>query len=93
MSKGKEEIVLERIYTIPLRIAYMVPRNKRTPRAVRFIRSFLAKHMKSDKIIITPELNEILWARGIQKPPRKIRVRVTKDSEGIVKVYPFTENN
>lgn len=93
MSKEKEEIVLERIYTIPLRISYMVPRNKRTPRAVRFVRSFLAKHMKSEKIIITPELNEILWARGIQKPPRRIRVRVTKDSEGVVRVYPFTESD
>ncbi|MCR6668622.1 MAG: 60S ribosomal protein L31 [archaeon YNP-WB-040] len=94
MSKGsekKEDIVLERIYTIPLKIAYYVPRGKRTPRAVRFLKEFIMRHMKTDKVIITPEVNEILWSRGIQKPPRRIRVRVTKNSEGEVKVYPFME--
>lgn len=91
MSEKGENITLERIYTIPLRIAYTVPRNKRTPRAIRFIRAFLTRHMKSEKIVITPELNEILWSRGIQKPPRRIKVKVAKDSDGIVKVYPFSE--
>jgi large subunit ribosomal protein L31e len=47
------------------------------------------KHMKidDDSIKITNEVNEKIWARGIQKPPRKIKVRVTKDSEGIVTVH------
>jgi ribosomal protein L31E len=28
-----------------------------------------------------------MWARGIEKPPRKIRVRAAKDKEGNVTVY------
>jgi large subunit ribosomal protein L31e len=92
MSKDdREDIVLERIYTIPLKIAYYVPRDKRTPRAVRFLKEFIMRHMKTDKVTITPEVNEIIWSRGMQKPPRRIRVRVTKNSEGEVKVYPFME--
>lgn len=91
MSKEKGKIILERTYTIPLRTAYYVPRSKRTPRAMRFIREFLTRHLKSDKIIITQELNEIIWSRGIQKPPRRIKVKVTKDDEGIVRAYPLTE--
>ena len=43
--------------------------------------------MKAEDIIIDNELNEFIWARGIQKPPRKVRVRAIKDDEGIVELY------
>jgi len=84
----EEEIVEERIYTIPLSRAWIGPRNKRAPRAIRLLRSFILRHMKidEDSLRISNEVNEHVWSRGIQKPPRKIRVRATKDSEGIVTV-------
>jgi large subunit ribosomal protein L31e len=81
------EELTERIYTIPLRKAWVAPRKKRTPRAIRLIREFVKRHMKSDQIIITNEVNEKVWERGIEKPPRRIRVKVVKDKEGIVTVY------
>jgi large subunit ribosomal protein L31e len=81
------EELIERIYTIPLRKAWAVPRKKRSPKAIRLIREFVKKHMKSDQIIITNKVNEKVWGRGIEKPPRRIRVRVVKDKEGIVTVY------
>jgi len=87
-DKEDSNIVLERFYTIPLRISYVVPRPKRTPRAIRFIRAFIKRHLKSENIWISPEVNEIVWSKGIQKPPRRIKVRVTKDEDGFVKVYP-----
>ncbi len=68
----------ERVYVIPLRKAKVVPRRKRTPRAVRELRSFLKRHTKVDKIIIEKNLNERLWSRGIQKPPPRVRVKATK---------------
>ena len=40
-----------------------------------------------DSIVISNEVNERIWSRGIEKPPRRIRVRVTKDREGLVRVY------
>ena len=42
----EEEIVEERIYTIPLGRAWIMPANKRAPRAMRMIRSFVTRHMK-----------------------------------------------
>jgi len=44
--------------------------------------------MKSDEVAISNEINSELWARGINKPPRKITVRAVKDKEGKVIVYP-----
>ncbi len=43
---------------------------------------------KEERLIISAELNEKIWLRGIEKPPRRIKVRVVKDSEGNVTVYP-----
>ena len=84
------EIVEERIYTIPLRKVWGPPRGKRTPRAMRLLRAFVKRHMKAENVEISNEVNEELWARGIRKPPREIKVRLVKDKEGRVIVYPAT---
>jgi large subunit ribosomal protein L31e len=42
--------------------------------------------MKPSELIIDPSVNEAIWARGIKNPPRKIRVKMTKDSDGVVTV-------
>lgn len=95
----EEEIVEERLYTIPLGRAWISPRKKRAPRAMRLIRSFVERHMKMrgggseegmeevGRLLISNEVNERIWSRGIEKPPRKIRVRLAKDKEGTVTVY------
>jgi large subunit ribosomal protein L31e len=92
----EEDIVEERFYTIPLGKAWISTRKKRAPRATRIVRNFVLKHMKvrtevdeeeePERLVIDNEVNEKLWSRGIEKPPRKIRVRVTKDKEGVVTV-------
>ncbi|HSQ53204.1 MAG TPA: 50S ribosomal protein L31e [Acidobacteriota bacterium] len=91
-----EDIVEERFYTIPLSKAWIVPRKKRAPKAARIVRSFVLKHMKvrteaegeeePERLVIDNEVNEKLWSRGIEKPPRKIKVRVVKDNEGVITV-------
>ena len=87
-KEEEEEIVEERVYTVPLSKAWISPRTRHSPRAVRILKGFVVKHMKvdEDNVKITNEVNEKIWGRGIQKPPRKIRVRVTKDSEDVVTV-------
>ncbi len=83
------EVVEEKIYTIPLRHVWVVtPRGKRAPRAVRDVHDFVSRHMKSEEVAISNEVNQALWSRGINKPPRKITVRAVKDKEGKVIVYP-----
>lgn len=91
-TPAKTEKNLEREYTIPLRSKYKhVARYKKTPKAVKSIKEFLVKHMKVydrdlRKIKIDKLLNEALWFRGIKKPPHKIKVKATKDVNGIVLV-------
>jgi len=90
-AAGEEEIevVEERIYTIPLRHVHVVtPRGRRAPRSVRDVRAYIARHMRSEEVSISNEVNELLWSRSINKPPRRIKVRAVKDKEGKVVVYP-----
>lgn len=95
----EEEFVEERIYTIPLRRAWDVPPKKRAPKAIRIIRAFIKRHMKvgesaieedeeeGGRIIIDEEVNEKIWRRGIEKPPRRLRIRAAKDEDGNVTVF------
>ena len=84
----EEEIIDERIYTVPLRKAYWAgSRLRRSNRAVRILREFVERHMKPEELLIQPEVNEKIWARGIQKPPRRVRIRATKNSDNLVRVY------
>src|SRR6266480_3211412 len=82
------EIVEEKFYDLNLRRIWNAPREKRTPRAVRFLREFVAQRMKTTEVSLSEETNSMLWQRGISKPPRKIRIRVVKDKEGRVIVFP-----
>ena len=90
------KIVEERFYTIPLGRVWISPRKKRAPKAMRQIKRFIKKHMKirdeeadtdAEKLVISNEVNEKIWSRGIEKPPRKITVRAVKDEEGVVTLY------
>ncbi|AWX32380.1 MAG: 50S ribosomal protein L31e [Methanosphaera sp.] len=74
---------MERIYTIPLRDVKRVPRNKRSPKAMRYIREFIEKHMKAEDVIIDQSVNEKIWERGIEKIPSKIKVKAVKEDETV----------
>jgi large subunit ribosomal protein L31e len=43
-------------------------------------------------LVISKEVNEKVWGRGIEKPPRKIRVRAAKDKDGNITVYLAEES-
>ncbi len=83
----EEEIIDERIYVIPLAKARQGPRNKRAKKAVRYLREFMERHFKPESLVISQEVNEKIWSRGIQKPPRKIKIRATKNIDGLVVCY------
>ena len=81
MGEEVGEGVEERIYTIPLKAVKKAPRWKRSNRAIALIREYLMKHTKSEYILIGTTINEKVWARGSQKPPSKIRVKVTEEED------------
>ena len=86
LKMPEQKIELERIYTVPLSRAWITARHKRTRRAVKILREFAEKHMKSEEIKIDTELNERLWIRGITRPPRRITVKMEKDEDGVVTI-------
>jgi large subunit ribosomal protein L31e len=55
------------------------------------IREFATKHMKSNEVKLDQELNRHVWRRGKAHPPRRLRVRMTKDEDGIVVISPYEE--
>ena len=77
-----------RIITVPLKAAKNVPRTRRANRAVKEVRSFIARHMKADedKVWIDMPVSEKIWERGIQNPPSKITVKAVKLDDGLVEV-------
>jgi large subunit ribosomal protein L31e len=88
MSAGEVD---ERVITVPLRDVSRVPVHDRAKRAMKIIREDLARQFGVDQeaIRLDPSVNEVVWARGGQKPPRRIRLRAGRFiDEGIVEVEP-----
>jgi len=83
----KKDIVLERMYVVPLRRIFMrAPKWKRTLRAIKGLREFAMHHMKSEVVRLDSEINDLFHKHGIQNPPPRIKVMMKKDSEGTVRV-------
>lgn len=91
-KKQEDKMILEREYVVPLRRKFMnTPQYKRTPKAIKALKEFLAKHMKTEgrdtkKIKIDKYLNLEMWHRGIRKPLAKVKVKARKFESGIVRV-------
>jgi large subunit ribosomal protein L31e len=84
MSKNVEP--LTRVHMVPLRRAFEAPKYRRTKVAVRLIREFTTRHMKAKEIKIEKDVNLALWSRGIGNPPRRIKLEMERDDEGLVSV-------
>jgi large subunit ribosomal protein L31e len=85
MSEQKFE-PLTRTYVVPLRRAFEAPPYRRTKVAIRLIKEFAVRHMKATEVKIKKDVNEHIWARGIKKPPRRVKLEMKRDEDGIVAV-------
>ncbi len=85
-----------RVITVPLKRGWWRLRRRRRStwqrarRAVKFLKAFIERHFKK-RAWISPEVNEMIWERGIRNPPRRIRVRVEVEGE-VARVYPVRED-
>lgn len=85
----EKKVQLERTYVVPLRSGFLkVPRYKRSKKALKTLKEFLAKHMRVEnrdlsKVKIDIYLNNEIWFRGIRKPLHKVKVKAKK-IDGIV---------
>ncbi|MDY6984851.1 MAG: 50S ribosomal protein L31e [Candidatus Thermoplasmatota archaeon] len=85
-----ERGILERVYTIPIDFKN-IPKKQRARRAIKEVEHFIERHMKSDSVWIDNRINEIIWARGAENPPSRIKVKATKFEDGLVEVVPLEE--
>lgn len=88
-EEKKREIVLERLYTIPMkRFLIGATKMKRHMLSSPAVRAFAAKHMKTDerKVKLEPSITEHLSRSGRNRLPIKIKVKISKDKEGMVLV-------
>ncbi len=87
---------VEMVFTVPLTVTRNVPKTKRAPRAVKEIKDYVRQHL-ADKTMSKDEvpekdvwidykLNELLWSRGIEHPPRKVRVKAIRFEDGLIEV-------
>ncbi len=89
---------VERVFTVPLTVTKVVPRTKRAPRAIKEIKEYVLRHMadksadkddekgKKKDVWIDYKLNELLWARGIENPPSKVRIKAIRFEDGLIEV-------
>ena|SRR5918911_2236575 len=82
---------LTRVYTINLGKAWITPQYRRTDRVVNMIREFATRHMKANDIKLDQDLNRQVWSRGKTNPPRKLRVKMVKDEDGVVTVSLYED--
>ncbi|HDH41896.1 MAG TPA: 50S ribosomal protein L31e [Candidatus Altiarchaeales archaeon] len=75
---------MEKIYTIPLRDAFKAPRTKRANKAVKIVKKFLAEKLRLGDVKLDSSVNNALWNRGIGKPPRRIKVGVTREGDSAI---------
>ncbi len=81
---------IKRTYNIPLRSWFSKkPKYTRAKVAIRAIKDFLKKHMKSDDVKLGPKLNLEIWKNGIKNPPHHIKVDVIKNNDGEVTAELF----
>ena len=82
---------LERVYTIPLGKVLLSDNTHRAVRAINMIKEFARHHMKTYNVKIDEEISHIIWARGVRRPPRKIRVKMTKTEDGFILVSSYQD--
>lgn len=90
-KEEKREVVLEKTMVVPLRKAYKKPLTSRANYAVRLLRSFVSRHMNvsEEKVLISPSVNQELFKQGSKNPIKRVKVKASKDKEGIVLVEFF----
>lgn len=77
----------EQVFTIPLRDACKTQRKGRAAEAVKLVKQFIKKHLDVNEVRVSSDLNQKIWKKGAENPPRRIRARATKPTEDVAEVF------
>ena len=76
-SKGRDAVTRE--YTINLhKKLHSIKFKSRAPRAIKEIKSFATKIMKTKDVRIDTSLNKLVWSQGIKNVPHKLRIVISR---------------
>lgn len=87
-ERGQAKGPVKREYTINLgKRLHGITFKKRAPRAVKEIKAFATKLMKTKEVRVDVKLNKAVWSQGIRNVPNKLRIvierkRNEEDEEG-----------
>ena len=71
--------VVSRDYTINLhKRLHGTTFKKKAPRAIREIKKFATKMMKTGDVRIDYKLNKFIWSQGVRNVPFRVRVRLSR---------------
>ena len=79
--------MLERNMVVPLKKARRGSSRRYAPKAIAYLRKFVARHMKAEEVLVGAKLNEVIWERGITNPPRRVEVKAVKKTKGDLVVF------
>lgn len=69
--------------TISLREIVYTNRKRRSSAAVSLLRKKVSRFVKvpEENVWIDDQVNHLIWQRGIEKPPKKLKVKILKIEE------------
>ena len=77
--RGPRKDVVTREYTIHLhKYIHGIGFKRRAPRAIKAIKAFAKKQMKTNDVRIDTDLNKFVWSKGIRNVPFRVRVRLSR---------------
>ncbi len=88
-KKSEKKVVDQKkdmVYTISLGRLYWGRRSNRSNRAIKYIRKFVIRHFHVDEVLIDPLVNQFIWSRSREKPPRRITIRVIRIRDNVARV-------
>ena len=69
---------------------------KKAARAVRAIKKFAVKAMKTEDVRIDSKLNKFIWSKGVRNVPYRVRVRLSRkrndDEDAKEKLYTLVQH-
>lgn len=81
MAEEKKD---ERVYVIPLSSVKGLSSTRRASAAVKRVKEAVLKNSKASKVRIDGKVNDLFWSKGIAKPPKNVKVKVTVEEDTAV---------
>ncbi|SJK86279.1 large subunit ribosomal protein L31e [Babesia microti strain RI] len=97
VDRKKILLPITRDYTIHIHKAvHRVTFKRKAPTAIKKIKQFASKVMKTKDVRIDTKLNKFIWSNGIKNLPKRVRVRISRqrndDEDAKEKMYALVQH-